>query len=289
MARFNAEQIRGYYDRQSQAFVALGQGGKLGAIHRAVWGPGVASRDEAFHYVEDQIANAVRELALPDGMGHLVDLGCGVGGSLEYLVERLPVRGTGVTISPLQARLAAERAVGRGLSARLRFVEGDYTQLPASIAAADVAFAIESFVHGPSPARFFAECARLIRPGGVLIVCDDVTRATGDPAAARAIERFQRGWHVNSLLTGDQVRAAAAAAGFAHHSTTDLTAWLELRRPRDRAIAAFLAVAGWLPLDGTRFAHIAGGHALQACLARGWIGYDLMRFSRAVSPAAPDG
>ena len=60
------EEIRRYYDRNTPSFVALGQGGGVGAIHRAVWGPGASTREQAFHFVEDRIADVVaRTIAAP--------------------------------------------------------------------------------------------------------------------------------------------------------------------------------------------------------------------------------
>jgi tocopherol O-methyltransferase len=157
---------------------------------------------------------------------------------------------------------------------------GDYCDLPADVAAADIAYAIESFVHGSSPARFFAECHRLVRPGGLLVICDDFKRPTAEPAAARTIERFCRGWRVNTLLEQDELCSLARSAGFEHESTTDLTPYLEIRRARDRVGDLMLALFGWLPAVATRFDYVSGGSALQTCLERGWIGYDLAVFRR---------
>lgn len=284
MTRFDPGDVRHYYDRQTRGFVALGQGGSEGAIHRAVWGPGVTTRVQAFHFVEDRIAEWLAVECDRSGPGaaapHVVDLGCGIGGSLIHLAGRIPLRGTGITLSGVQAHMATEWIRERGLSDRLSCVQGDYTRLPPALAPADLAFAIESFVHGPSPGQFFAECARVIRPGGALVVCDDVRRPTSDPLAKRAVERFCGGWRVNSLLSREELHAAARAAGFVHVETRDLTPWLELGRPRDRALGAFVALFGWLPLERTRFGHVVGGTALQTCLSRGWIGYDLIRFRR---------
>jgi hypothetical protein len=72
----------------------------------------------------------------------------------------------------------------------------------------------------------------------------------------------------------------AHAAGFVHEYTFDLTPWLELGRPRDRVLAALVALVGWLPPARARMGHVVGGTALQRCLRRGWIGYDLVRFRR---------
>ena len=299
--RFDTEQVRRYYDRNTSSFVALGQGGGVGAIHRAVWGPGVTTREQAFHFVEDRIADVVRRVAVrstasPAGTvaapPHVVDLGCGVGASLCYLAGLLPITGTGVTLSPIQVQAARERIESEGLSGRVTCIEGDYADLPEGMRAADVAFAIESFVHGPDPARFFAEAARLVRPGGALVICDDVRRRTNSRQAERAIRRFQHGWHVNSLLEAGELQSLAGEAGFEHEATEDLSSYLELRRPRDRAIDAGVAIFGWLPLERTRFGHLVGGSALQKSLGSGWIGYDLMvftrsRFTRARRPRVP--
>ena len=281
--RFDAAQVRRYYDRHTAAFVAYGQGGSVGAIHRTVGGPGTRTRQDAFRYVEDQIAESIRRL--PSGVRtshipHIVDLGCGVGASLCYLAERHSIRGTGITLSPVQARLAGERTREAGLSDRVVCLEGDYCDLPTDLEPADLAYAIESFVHGPSPEGFFAQCARLVRPGGLLFLCDDFTRPVADPAAARAVERFCRGWHVNALLEQDELRAVAREAGFGHESTIDLSSYLELGRLRDRMIDLLLALFGWVPLAPTRVDYVRGGSALQKCLAKGWIGYDLALFRR---------
>ena len=277
MPAFDAAQIRRYYDRQTAGFVALGQGGRGGFIHRAVWGPGVTTREAAFHFVEDRIAELLHGLASPAGdkPPHVVDLGCGVGGSLAYLASQLPIRGTGVTLSPVQVRLAVERIRSLGLADRITCLEADYTQLP-PVVAADLAFAIESFVHGPSPVAFFEACARLVRPGGLLVLCDDFRRADAGDRGHRTIEKFRRGWHVNSLLTRAEAVAFAEAAGFRCEAATDLTPWLELHRPRDRALRALVAAFAWLPLERTSVAHVVGGTALQTALTRGWVGYEML-------------
>jgi SAM-dependent methyltransferase len=282
-ARFSARDVARYYDRSTPAFVALGQGASEGVIRRAVWGPGVRDRSAAFRYVDDRVAAIVGDLSRTVGTPHVVDLGCGVGASLCYLAARLPLRGTGITVSSFQAELAARRARDAGLAARIDFLEGDFCRLPA-IASADVAMAIEAFVHAASAADFFAQCRALVKPGGLLVICDDFKRPTADPRAPLALERFRSGWHVNSLLEAGELRSLAAAAGFVHERTEDLSPYLELHRPRDRAVKVFLALFGWLPLLRTRFGHLVGGTALQTCLTRGWIGYDLALFRRTAEP-----
>ncbi len=277
--RFDLAQVRDYYDRHTSAFVSLGQGRGAGAIHRAVWGPGVSNRAQAFHYVEDRIADVIRGLPAMAGRPlHIVDLGCGVGGSACYLAARLPVRVTGITLSSVQARLAQTRIHEAGVSDRVVCLEGDFNALPPELETADLAYAIESFVHGPAPDRFFEQCRRLVRPGGALVICDDFRRPTAEPRAARAIDRFCRGWHVNTLPDRDALQTLAREHGFEHDTTVDLSPYLELRRARDRVLDVLLPLLRLLPLNAGRYDYLAGGSALQECLENGWLGYDLATF-----------
>lgn len=275
-ARFDAADIRRYYDRHSAAFVRFGQGG--GSIHRAVWGPDTQTRDDAFHYVDAQIATLVQQCVSQSSDVHIVDLGCGVGASLCYLAERLPIRGTGITLSPVQAAMARRRIAERDLSGRVECVEGDYCDLPSNIAPADLAYAIESFVHGPDPERFFEQSRRLVKRGGLLVICDDVRKGVTSPGATRVINEFTKGWHINTLLERNTLVNMAREAGFGHDSTVDLTPLLEINRVRDWAIAGCVALLKRLPFKNDRYDYVIGGDALQTCLTKGWIGYELNVF-----------
>ena len=176
--------------------------------------------------------------------------------------------------------MANERIHEARLSDRVTCIQGDYCDIPSSIERADVAYAIESFVHAPAPHLVFAACARLIRPQGLLVICDDFRRAATDQAAARAIGRFRRGWHINTLLSREELRNIAQAAGFDHEWTLDLSQALEMSRTRDRAIKVIAAVADWIPFAAERVDYLLGGAALQVRLMNGWIGYDLAVFRK---------
>jgi len=275
-ARFDSADIKRYYDRHTASFIRFGEG--RAAIHRAVWGPDSRTQEQAFHYVDDQIVALMRRSDTPLSATHVVDLGCGVGASLCYLAERLPIRGTGVTLSHAQAEMARQFIAKAGLSERVECLEADYTDLPPTIKPADLAYAIESFVHGPSPERFFEQSHRVLKPGGRLVICDDIRAGESSPESTRTVEEFTRGWHVNTLLTRDAMIAIARTAGFDHESSTDLTPMLEIGRPRDRAIAVSVALLKWLPYAGERYDYVIGGDALQTCLAKGWIRYELNVF-----------
>jgi cyclopropane fatty-acyl-phospholipid synthase-like methyltransferase len=272
-----SQKVKQYYEDNTRLFLSLGQGSE-GTIHRAVWAPGVKNRAEAMAYPDRLVLERLERLARPESGEplHVVDLGCGVCASLCRLAKQAPITGTGITLSPKQAAFAQQRIEAEGLAGRVRCLEGDFSALPAGLPAADMAFAIESFVHAPDAARFFAEASKLVRPGGYLIVLDDLLTSSSlptDPKAKGWLERFRRGWLAFNLKAQDEANQLAADVGFKHVETVDLTPYLEIRRRRDYAIGALMRCFGWLPIMGNYWSMLYGGHANQVSVKRGWIKY----------------
>jgi SAM-dependent methyltransferase len=262
-----------YYDANTWKFLLAGQ---ERAIHRELWGPGVTSRGEAVHYthalVLDQLGSADRRV---------LDLGCGVGTTALYLARRRPVEVVGVSISATQIRLADRFAARAGpLPGRVRFGVADFTALPGDLTGFDLAFAIESFVHADPAAAFFAQAARALRPGGALVVVDDVRAGDRDDPA---LADFKAGWHAPSVLTVAEAEALAGGAGLALVASDDLSAMQRLGRPRDRFIHAVLPVLRRLRGRSMWAQSLVGGDALQHCHRAGLLEYRLLRFERATS------
>lgn len=273
------ERVRRYYDNNAAAFERLGQGGA--SIHRAVWGPGVTTRAEAFHYVDELILDSVPpDLARPA----ILDLGCGLGASLIYLAGRIDMSGEGITISAAQAARAAEIIAEAGAGERVRCREGDFLLVPQDLAGkADLAFSIEAFIHSPDAGRFFEQAAGALRPGGKLVLCDDFLTSSVPPDTPRArrwMEEFRVGWHAGSLLTVQQVRETAAEHGLTLTRELDLTPDLELRRPRDRWISLLVRVGGVFRPNGPYWQSLVGGNALQRALLNGLLSYRFLELRR---------
>ncbi|MEY4543928.1 MAG: hypothetical protein RL685_123 [Pseudomonadota bacterium] len=278
-----AEEVRRYYDENTRLFLSLGQGSE-GTIRRAVWGPGVLHRQHAMRYVDNLIVERLRGLQTGSALPlRVADLGCGVGASLCFIAQQLPIAGTGVTISPAQVELARQRIAAQGLSSQLRCVQGDFCNLPAGLGPLDLAFGIESFIHAPSGAVFFEQAARLIRPGGLLMVCDDLLAPAArrqHPEAERWVQRFRDGWKGFNVIAEQDAHELARQAGFEPVETLDLTPFLEIRRPRDYAMGALMRCLGWLPISGSYWSMLYGGHALQLALKRGWIQHLVVTWRR---------
>jgi len=257
----HGDDVARYYDENTAAFLARGEGGSEGVLHRAVWGQGVVDRAGALHYAHELILRQIDTLGSP--RPRILDLGCGVGGSLLYLLERRDAEGFGITVSGEQYERARRRGNGRWL-------RGDFCRdlLPAEV---DLAYGIESFVHGSDARAFFGNVSRALRPRGRLVLLDDfLASGTRDQTPVRD---FIWGWHATSLLRPDEVDPMATAAGLTLLSERDLTPHLSLDRPRDRALAFFLPLVRSVLSDGPRVRSLVGGNALRKGLKQGFIEY----------------
>ena len=126
----------------------------------------------------------MQSFVLPDGDERAIDVGCGAG-ALALALAPLVREVVGVDRVPELLELARERAPGNA-----QFVEGDATSLPFDDASFDLAGTLRTLHHVRRPELVVAELARVARPGGRVLVIDQL--APVDPLDAYPIDRFER-------------------------------------------------------------------------------------------------
>jgi tocopherol O-methyltransferase len=155
-------EIRKHYDRLSR-------------FYRMLWGEhlhhGYWEDNESIARAQIQLMEQLAEKAAILHGAHVLDIGCGLGGSAFWLAEQYDCNVTGLTISPVQARMATKKAKVKGLTDRVQFIVADANVWQPDPESVDVVWVMESSEHFRDKKNFFERCATALKPGGVLAVC----------------------------------------------------------------------------------------------------------------------
>ena len=115
----------------------------------------------------------------PDPSADVLDLGCGFGHWGLRLLPILPGRPRLTGLDPQTAFLdsARQRATQLGLGDSCKFVRGDAMELPFSDASFDLVTAQLVLIHVPDVHAVLREAARVLRPGGVVLLVEPDNQA----------------------------------------------------------------------------------------------------------------
>jgi ArsR family transcriptional regulator len=123
----------------------------------------------ALHVAESEVEAAIARALGDRAIGRLVDIGTGTGRMLELFGPGAE-RALGIDRSPEMLRLARAKLAEAGLDAELR--QGDMYALPLGAESADTVIIHQVLHYAQNPAAAVAEAARLLSPGGRLVIVD---------------------------------------------------------------------------------------------------------------------
>lgn len=200
------------------------------ASHAAEW-------DElrSLHIAESEVEAAIARALGERPVGRLVDIGTGTGRMLE-LFGRGAGSALGVDRSPEMLRLARVKLTEAGLGP-IDLRQGDMYALPLASGSADTVIIHQVLHYAQHPAAAIAEAARLLAPGGWLLVVDF--------APHEREELRSRDAHARLGFSDDAVLKWMDAAGLAGEVVEHLeggeltvTLWLgQLREQRLKVVA----------------------------------------------------
>ncbi|WP_235830126.1 ArsR/SmtB family transcription factor [Algihabitans albus] len=122
-------------------------------------------------YIDEAKVEAALQRQLPAGpLGEIVDIGTGTGRILGLLAERAE-RGIGIDTSREMLSVARANLERQGLR-NVEVRHGDMAQLPLPSNAFDLATLHMVLHYAADPARAISEAARVLRPGGRLLIVD---------------------------------------------------------------------------------------------------------------------
>jgi SAM-dependent methyltransferase len=100
----------------------------------------------------------------------LADVGCGRGGAGLWVAAHTGAGLVGVDIAESALSAARHRAAALGLADRASYVVGSFESLPLPDASVDAVMSVDALLFTPDKAAAARELARVLRPGGRLVV-----------------------------------------------------------------------------------------------------------------------
>lgn len=172
-------------------------------VHHGLWTTGSESPAQAVEALSDLVAGLID----PAPGARLVDIGCGYGGTARRIAGARSAAVTGLTLSAVQAARAPARP---GVTLLVR----DWLDNGLAADSFDGGYAIESSEHMVDKPRFFAEAARVLRPGSRLVVCAWLAETDASPWRVRhLLEPICHEGRLPSMGTREEYDGWAADAG----------------------------------------------------------------------------
>ena len=134
------------------------------AGHAEVW-----DQIRSLHVAESEVERAIDGTLGKRPLGRLVDIGTGTGRMIELFGPR-SAQAIGIDRSSEMLRLARVKLEAAGIPSSLR--QGDMYALPLGEESADSVIIHQVLHYAHSPATAIAEAARVLAPGGTLLVID---------------------------------------------------------------------------------------------------------------------
>ncbi|RDE24609.1 class I SAM-dependent methyltransferase [Motiliproteus coralliicola] len=158
----------------------------------------------------------------------LLDLGAGVGGAARYLQQHQNCQVVGLELDPDYVELARELARLTGFEDRIEFTQGSALDIPFESSSFDHVWLQHLNMYLADKAAFFGGIARVLKPGGSLVMQEVVQGLGGDVLLPVPWARTESDNHLVDQQTFVQL---LAQAGFEVVELEDRSAavcqWLE--------------------------------------------------------------
>lgn len=221
------EQIQRFYDASSGLWEQLwGE-----HMHHGYYGADGTEPKERRQAQIDLIEELLRWANVQQAE-QILDVGCGIGGSSLYLADKFNASATGITLSPVQADRAVERAKAAGLSKQTTFQVADALAMPFPDQSFDFVWSLESGEHMPDKRKFMQECYRVLKPGGKFLMATWCHRPTDiqplTPDEQQHLEKIYRVYCLPYVISLPEYETIAKTLNFQQIQTDD---WSEAVAP----------------------------------------------------------
>lgn len=216
---YSNKDIEQYYDLSQTHYKRVWNLQKSRSLHYGYWD----SSTKNFH---EALLNINKILAAKAGIkneNHVLDAGCGIGGSSLWLAKNIGCNVTGISLSEKQVTTANKLSAEENLQTLALFEQQDFTATNYPSESFDVVWAIESVCHATDKSKFIAEAYRLLKKGGRLILADFFKQQNLSGKDAALITQWANGWAIDDFATIEKFTEQLTQAGFTNKTIEDAT------------------------------------------------------------------
>jgi ubiquinone/menaquinone biosynthesis C-methylase UbiE len=139
---------------------------------------------------------------------HVIDIGCGKATLLVRIAERFQAQGTGIDINAAFLAEGRATAADRGVAARIELLEMEASRLAVEPQTFDAAICIGSTHAFGTYRDTLRELARLVRPGGDVLMGEGYWKRDPDPEYLRRLQAT-----ADEMTTHEGMQAAGTEHG----------------------------------------------------------------------------
>jgi ubiquinone/menaquinone biosynthesis C-methylase UbiE len=164
------QDVTTYYEQKWPTFAKWMHAEQTQGIHMGYYERGIKTYNEAILNM-NRFAGTLLNLKT-SAKKHILDAGCGVGGTTLYLAQTYPnTHVEGIDVTPSQIKRAKTNAQHANVH-NVTFSQGDSTQTQYPDASFDGILALESINYTTQLQKFTKEMYRLLKPKGRLVLID---------------------------------------------------------------------------------------------------------------------
>ena len=234
---FTNHDIERYYDLSEVHYRKFWRLGKSRSLHYGYW-------DASTKNFHDALLNINRKLAAEINISshdHVLDAGCGIGGSCIWLAKNVGCTALGISLSRKQIAQAKHLVAELNLDKQVTFFERDYTATGFPDASFDVVWAIESVCYIPDKSLFAKEAFRVLRKGGRLVIADFFKTDNLNEHDSDLVKRWANGWAIEDYVTEESFVKQLRESGFLNIRFINITSAI-MRSARRLYRAYFIGI-----------------------------------------------
>lgn len=205
-----SEEVKAHYTRGGLAETLLSALEAAGKDIQKLSLDDLAPIDE-FHSRGREATQELAGLARLMPETRVLDLGCGLGGPARRLAKVFACRVTGLDLTPEYVEVANLLAERTGLKGRIAFIQGDALDTPFEDASFNTVWSQHAAMNIADKAKLYGEAARVLKPGGRLVLYDILAGEGGPP-------HFPVPWardpSTSHLVAPEDLRRLLGDAGF---------------------------------------------------------------------------